>query len=162
MAISVKLTDRLKKIAAFIENGSAVADIGTDHGYLPVYLAQNGLARHIIASDISAGSLSAARRSADKYGVSDQILFITASGLSGVKEAEVDTVVISGVGGETIIGILKDAPWTRRQGISLILQPQTKKDVLFEWLRENGYVIRDSAQALERGRSYIIILAAGV
>ena len=157
----IKLHARLNKIADFIERGSAVADIGTDHGFLPVYLAQNGLARHIIASDISAGSLSAARRSAGKYEVSDKIKFVTAPGLSGISEAEVDTVVISGLGGETIIGILKDAPWTRRQGTRLILQPQTKKDILCEWLRENGYFIRCSEQVFERGRFYTVILANG-
>jgi tRNA (adenine22-N1)-methyltransferase len=113
-------------IASFIHRGASVADIGTDHGFLPVYLAQNGLARSIIASDISAGSLEAARRSATNYGVSDKITFIVAPGLSGIKETDVDTIVIAGLGGETIAAILNEAPWTRYSDIKLILQPQSK------------------------------------
>ena len=145
-------------VAGFIKEGALVADIGTDHGHIPVYLAQNGIAHRIIASDMSAGSLSAARRSALKYGVEDKISFVVAPGLEGIGETEVDTIVIAGVGGETIIGILADAPWTKRFGISLILQPQTKIAELCAWLRDNGYIIRDEETMRDRGRSYTVFL----
>ena len=151
-----KLPERLKTIAGFIGPGASVIDVGTDHGYLPVYLAQTESARRIIASDISAGSLGAARRAAEKYGLSDRIEFIVAPGLTGVSEADVDTIVIAGMGGETIAGILEASPWAvncRR----IILQPQTKIEELRCWLRENGYAIQEEKQARDRGRDYTVL-----
>ena len=137
-----------------------MADIGTDHGYLPVFLAQSGLARRIVASDSSAGSLGAARRSAAKRGVEGDITFIVAQGLDGVADMDIDTVVIAGMGGETISGILEDAPWTK-SGVRLILQPQTKLGHLEDFLRENGYVIREMIMTHDRGRDYTVLLAEG-
>ena len=158
-AKQIKLSERLGTIAGFIEKGSAVADIGTDHGFLPVYLAQRGLAHPIIASDISSESLKAALGSAVKYGVADRISFITAPGLAGINEAEVDTIVLSGMGGETISQILAQAPWTKQHGTRLILQPQTKIGKLCSWLRGNGYDLCDAALACEKGRLYTVMLA---
>ena len=157
----LKLPARLRVIAGFIEKGAAVADIGTDHGYLPVYLAQNGLARSIIASDISTGSLKSAHRSADKYGVADKITFVVAPGLSGINKADVDTVVISGLGGESIAEILKDSTWIKHSGARLILQPQSKLNKLCCFLRDNDYSIHDARLASDSGRFYVVILAGG-
>ena len=154
----LKLSGRLKTVAGFIEKGSCVADIGTDHGHIPVYLAQTGLAKRIIASDMSAGSLGAARRTAEKHSVADKMTFVVAPGLEGICETDVDTIVISGMGGETIIGILAAAPWTKRFGINLILQPQTKIDVLCAWLSDNGYIISNTEYAKDRGRTYTVFL----
>jgi len=158
MERTIKLSNRLKTIAGFIRQGAAIADIGTDHGFLAVYLAQTGLARRIIASDISSGSLKSARRSAEKYGVSDKITFIVADGLKGVCETDVDTIVIAGVGGETIEGILKDVEWTKN-GKWLILQPQSKIDVLCRFLYESGYIIHKTEFAQDKGRTYTVMLA---
>jgi len=155
------LQNRLGAIAGFIEKGSRVADVGTDHGLIPVYLAQNGIARRIIATDISDGALSAAIRSAAKYGVSDMITFIRTPGLAGISEREADTVVISGMGGETIAGILEDATWTKNPGVRLILQPQTKIGELCRRLNENGYALNDAKIAREKGKLYIVMLAGG-
>jgi len=157
MERAVKLPNRLKMISGFIEDGASVIDVGTDHGFLPAYLAHKGAMRRIIASDKSAGSLGAARRSAEKYGVSDKIEFLVAPGLDGVADADVDTIVVAGVGGETIIGILEGAPWTKR-GKRLILQPQTKIDDLRRFLLENGYAIRETGQTQDRGRTYTVMV----
>ena len=157
----IKLSERLQAIAGFIEKGSSVADIGTDHGYLPVYLAQTGTARRVIASDISEGSLKTARASARKHGLSDMIRFVLASGLAGVAESEADTIVIAGLGGETIAAILEDAPWTRREDVSLILQPQTKVSELCLYLRLHGYSLRGAKLALDGGRLYVVLLVSG-
>jgi tRNA (adenine22-N1)-methyltransferase len=145
-------------VAGFIENGASVVDVGTDHGLLPVFLARNGLARNIVASDISEGSLAAARRSAAKYGVTEKIKFVAAPGLKGAQDTDVDTVVIAGVGGETIIRILADAPWVKSRGARLILQPQTKSGELCRWLRDNGYAIRDAELVRDSGRFYTVML----
>jgi len=153
----IKLPERLNELVYFICEGATVADIGTDHGFLPVYLAQTGLARRIIASDISAGSLEAARRTAGKFGVTEKITFIVAPGLDGITQADVDTIVIAGMGGETIVSILEGALWTKQRGLKLILQPQSKIDVLFRFLYDNGYTIHNTKQVQNRKRQYTII-----
>jgi len=148
-------------IAGYINKDATVADIGTDHGLLPAYLAQNGLARDIIATDVSAQSLESAHRTAEKYGVAHLITFIVAQGLEGIGRKAADTIVISGLGGETIAGILRDAPWTKKNEVSMVLQPQTKTAELCRWLRESGYNIRDARVALENDRYYVVILVKG-
>ena len=158
---SLKLPDRLMTIAGFIRAGSSVADIGTDHGLLPVYLAVNGLAQRITASDISAGSLDSARRSAVAYGVAGAITFVNAPGLDGVNETDTDTIVIAGLGGETIADILRHAPWVKKNGVSLILQPQSKIEELCRWLRESAFIIRGAKLALDNGRYYVVMLVTG-
>ena len=156
---TIKLSERLSAIAKYIEKGASVADIGTDHGHLPVYLAQNSLARSIYATDISAGSLKKALDTAAIYGVADKISFIVAPGLEGIYGAEADTIVLSGLGGETIAHILAAAPRLEYPYARFILQPQTKMGELCLWLRWNGFVIRDASLARDRGKFYIIILA---
>lgn len=159
MSELIKLPDRLQSIADFIDKGSNVIDVGTDHGYLPVYLAQSGLARHIMASDISAKSLETARRTASKYGVVERIEFIEAPGLKGIYEEDVDTVVISGLGGETIAKIIKDTPWTKRCETKLILQPQSKVEELCEFLRTSGYAFKDADVVVDNSKYYVVIYA---
>jgi len=158
----IKLTTRLKALTVLIEDGASVADIGTDHGYLPVYLAQKGSAEHIIASDISAASLKAAQRSADKYNVTDSISFRVAPGLDGINRDDVDTVIIAGLGGETIRGIIKDAPWTKSRCVTLILQPQSKVDILFRFLYDNGYEIKKVIYVFDANKRYTIIWCHGI
>jgi len=157
----LRLPDRLLVIAELIGEGAAVADIGTDHGFLPVYLAQKGFARSIIASDISAGSLESARRTAAYYGVTDKIEFAVARGLDGLDETKADTIVISGLGGETIMGILNEAPWTMHPSVNLILQPQSKINELCGFLRERRYNLHDVRLAYNNGRYYTVLYIQG-
>lgn len=142
----------------YISSGASVADIGTDHGYLPVFLAQTGIAKRIIATDISVASLEAAKNSAKKYNVTDAIEFIVAPGLSAITNKDADTIVISGMGGETIIDILKAAPWTIDGNIKLILQPQTKTALLCRFLYDSAYKIDKTLSIKDRGKRYTIIL----
>ena len=155
----IKLSNRLQTIADIVEKDASVIDVATDHGHLPVYLALTGLARRIIASDMSAGSLEAAHRTAAKFGVTDKIKFIVAPGLAGIDEDDVETIVIAGVGGETILGILDDAPWTKR-GKKLVLQPQTKIETLRCWLKDAGYAIQEEKLVADKGRTYTVLIAS--
>jgi len=159
--IFMKLSKRLKAIADYIKPGANVVDIGTDHGYLPVYLIVKNLANKVIASDISAASLSAAKRLADDYFVSDKIIFKVASGLCGIKPGEVDTVVISGLGGETIAYIINEYPSFNTENIAFILQPQSKLDILYRFLYNNGYNIEHIKYLHDKGKRYNIIKVTG-
>jgi len=157
----IKLSKRLKAIADLIRKDATVADIGTDHGYLPVFLAQTGTAKRIIASDISTASLSAACRSAMEYDVTENITFLVAPGLDGITRADADTIIIAGLGGETILSILENAPWTKSHDVTLILQPQTKIALLCRFLYDNGYEIKQTKSVLEKRKRYTVILVTG-
>jgi len=154
----INLSDRLKALANYIDENASVADIGTDHGFLPVHLVQNKSVKRVIASDISAAALAAARRTASEANVTDLITFVVAPGLEGIAHSDVDTVVIAGMGGETILGILRDATWTKREKIKLILQPQSKIDLLSRFLYDSGYNIKETKIIYDRGKQYTIML----
>jgi tRNA (adenine22-N1)-methyltransferase len=155
---SIKLSNRLQALADFVDIGVSVADIGADHGYLSVYLAQNNKAARIIASDISAASLSAARRFADEYNVTEAITFMVTPGLDGITAADADTIVIAGMGGETILQVLENAPWTKSEAVTLILQPQSKIDLLCRFLYDSGYEIKETKSVVDKGKSYTILV----
>lgn len=148
------LSNRLQAIAAFIRSGSRMSDVGTDHGYLPLWLAENGVCASIIASDIRTGPLKTAMRNAALAGLGEAIDFRLCAGLEGYAPDETDTIVIAGMGGETIMAILSAAPWAREK--TLILQPQTKQPRLRVWLSENGYAVEDAALVYDTGRIYVI------
>jgi len=156
---TIKLPRRLRAVAELISVNAVVADIGTDHGLLPVYLALTGHARQVFASDISDDSLNAARRLAAKYNVSNKITFINAPGLNGIAQSGVDTIVIAGLGGETIVDILNKTPWQKRQNVKLILQPQSKLYILARFLYNNDYTISQTKTVIDKGRQYAILHA---
>ena len=153
------LQPRLALLASLVPAGASVADVGTDHGYLPVYLLQKSAISHAIASDINALPLEHARRTANAYGVTQGIDFRLCAGLDAIEAREVDTVVIAGMGGETIIEILKNAPWTREK--RLLLQPMTKPEVLRVWLSENAYAITQERLVRDKDTLYAVLCAAG-
>ena len=157
----IKLSTRLKALAELIKDGSSVIDVGSDHGYLPVHLAQNDTSKRIFASDISEASLSAAHRSAKLYNVTEAITFLVADGLHGINPTDVDTIVIAGMGGETIVGILQGATWTNCADMNLILQPQSKRNILFRYLYDNGYEIKKVIPVTDNRKHYTVISAGG-
>lgn len=155
----IQLSKRLSCIAEFVKTGACVIDIGTDHGYLPVYLAQTGKAQSIIAADINVGPLARARASALEYGVTDRIAFLHTNGLEGVLPSQIDTIIIAGMGGETIQGILAASEWALHTE-RLILQPQSKVAELNIWLNQNNMEIVDASLVEEDARLYIIYLVS--
>ena len=150
------MTERLKMITDLVSPGRGVIDVGTDHGAVPVELALRGYPGTIIASDINAGPLSAAERLAEEQGVSERIRFMIADGLSGCGPADVDTVVIAGMGGDLICSIIDAAEWLCRPGMHLILQPMTKAEILRYYLVNNGFAIIEEKTVRENGRLFQI------
>ncbi len=153
------MNKRLKKIYEFISNGLGLVDVGTDHGYLPVYLAQNGYTGNIIATDIRPKPLAAARRSALAAGQSERISFLLCDGLELCPPDKVDTIVIAGMGGDTICGILDRAEWSWNSRYLHIYQPMTKPQVLRYWLIYNGFEILSEALVKDSGVIYPVIAA---
>lgn len=154
------LQPRLHLLARLVPEGCRLTDVGTDHGYLPVALLQQGRITAAIASDIGAEPLEHARRTAMQYGV-DGMDFRLCAGLSGVAPEETDVIVIAGMGGETIISILQDAPWTADGRHRLLLQPMTKAAALRHWLADNGYTFTDEHLVEDKGRIYPILCVKG-
>ena len=154
------LQPRLHMLARLVPEGCRLTDVGTDHGYLPVALLQQGRITAAIASDIGAEPLEHARRTAMQYGV-DGMDFRLCAGLSGVAPEETDVIVIAGMGGETIISILQDAPWTADGRHRLLLQPMTKAAALRHWLADNGYTFTDEHLVEDKGRIYPLLCVEG-
>ena len=154
------LQPRLHMLARLVPEGCRLTDVGTDHGYLPVALLQQGRISTAIASDIGAEPLEHARRTAMQYGV-DGMDFRLCAGLSGVAPEETDVIVIAGMGGETIISILQDAPWTADGQHRLLLQPMTKAAALRHWLADNGYTFIAEHLVEDKGRIYPILCVEG-
>jgi tRNA (adenine22-N1)-methyltransferase len=154
----VKLSDRLQKIADFIEPGESVADIGTDHGFLPAALWASGKSPYVILSDINTGPIEKARANLDKYFPEKEFDIRIGNGLHPLKTAEVDTVVIAGMGGLLIADILGDDPEKTKTFKKFILQPRTAQNKLRAWLLENGFEIKE--EALVREGEYICEIIA--
>ncbi len=133
-----KISKRLCTAASFVRDGAVVADIGTDHAYLPIYLALNGKIKRAYASDINVGPIERANENVEKYGLKNIIKTKVCAGLDGIENVSPSDIVICGMGGELIVKILENSPYIRQKGIRLILQPMTHVEELREYL-QNGF-----------------------
>lgn len=156
--MSIPISDRLLACSAFVNPGDRVADVGCDHGYLGIYLLKRNIARHIYASDLREGPLQSARDNASLYGVEDHIDFFLSDGLQGVPQ-DFDTLVCAGMGAETMISILKAAPWLKQKGYRLILQCQIKTCLLRQYLSQEGFRILEE-QVLRDGKFLYTVMEA--
>ena len=156
----MELSPRLDAIARQVPQGARLADIGTDHGYLPVWLLMRGTIERAIAADLREGPLGRARKTARQYGQSEKISFRLCDGLTDIDPDEVDVITIAGMGGETIATILEAAPWTRQDKL-LILQPMTGAPRLRPWLQRHGYSILAETICREGKKYYSIWMVKG-
>ena len=153
------MSNRLELIASFVKNGIGVADVGTDHGYIPVMLVKRGYKGNIIATDINEGPLNKAKQRLIEADCEEAVELILCNGLDGCESGKIDTIIVAGMGGDTITGILDRAEWCAREDIKLILQPVTKPEILRYWLVNNDFRITNEAQVEENGTVYQIICA---
>lgn len=136
--MNIPLSPRLRACCNFITPGHRVADVGTDHGYLGIWLLQQGICPSVIASDIGEGPLSAAKTNAQRFGLTDKMQFCLSDGVQNIPR-DFDTLVIAGMGAQTMIHILENAAWLA--GRTLVLQPQNKAHLLRAWLSKHGWHI---------------------
>lgn len=160
MEPKLTLQPRLRAIADLVPAGSKLADIGTDHGYIPAMLLLEERVVSAIASDIGAEPLAHARRTAQQYGVLERMELRLCDGLCDFAPEEADCVVIAGMGGDNIAAILGAAPWTKN-GCTLLLQPMSKAEVLRRWLSENGYCVTAEQLVADKGVLYPILTVRG-
>jgi tRNA (adenine22-N1)-methyltransferase len=153
-----KLTPRLKAVAGLVRLGVIVADIGTDHAYLPVYLVSKGLNPLAYACDVAEGPLLSAEQTVKRFNAFEKVKLIKADGLCGVDYA--DDVVIAGMGGELIAAILARCEFIINKAVSLVLQPMTAAPELRNYLCQAGFEIKKELVVREGEKLYVVISAS--
>lgn len=142
--MKIPVSSRLLACAAYVGKGERVADIGCDHGYLGIYLLQNGIAESIIAADIRPIPLESAIRNAVKFGCREKMSFYLSDGVKKIPH-DFDTMICAGMGADTMISILASAPWLKNEHYRLILQCQSKTHELRRYLSDNGWYLSHEA-----------------
>ena len=150
----VKISNRLTTAAALVTQGYTLADVGTDHGYIPIYLLQQEKIPSAIAMDINEGPLERAKEHIALYGLQAYIQTRLSDGVAALKPGEVEAVLIAGMGGGLVIHILQDGEQVCRTAKELILQPQSEIERVREFLREEGYTILAEDMVYEDGKFY--------
>lgn len=135
----VKLTKRLNAVASLVSLGSSVADVGCDHGYVPVYLVKNNIAVSCVAMDINEKPLASCERLVKEEMLEEKIKTRISNGLEKLEKGECDTVIIAGMGGELIVDIISRCSFSNE--LHFILQPMTHPEYVRKYLYDNGYEI---------------------
>ena len=158
-----KLSKRLETVASFVPTGAVVADIGSDHAYLPCYLVHKGIISRAIAGEVVKGPYESAVRQVRTEGLVDQITVRLANGLAAIEEADhIDTITIAGMGGPLIVSILEKHPEALKNVTRLILQPNIHAKVIREWALANGWAILDEVILEEDEKIYeVLVLQRG-
>lgn len=155
----ISLGPRLLCAASFIRCRTKIVDIGTDHAYLPAYLIENGIADSVLACDIGVMPLKNAENTVKAHSLGDRISLRISDGLREVSSDEADEITICGMGGTLMTEILEAAPWVKKAGMHLILQPMTHSEDVRSYLAQNGFLIEDEKFVVDAGKTYCCISA---
>lgn len=155
----MQLSERLSSVASMVTAGNCLADVGTDHGYVPIYLYERQIIPRAIAMDVNKGPLERARVHIAEYGFQNKIETRLSDGLAALKPGEADSVTIAGMGGPLIIRILSAYPEVTASLKELILQPQSEISEVRVWLGEQGYEIVEEHMVFEDGKYYSMFKA---
>ena len=156
---TMELSIRLKAIASMVDECTSVVDVGTDHGYVPIYLVKNNVIKIAIASDINKGPVEKAKKNIHSNNLHHQVTCRLGSGLSTVNKGEVQVAIIAGMGGNLIRDILETDLDVVKQLKYMILQPVQNAEILREYLYNTGYDILDEEICYEDDKFYEIIKA---
>lgn len=150
----IKISERLKAAAALVGSGNVLADVGTDHGYVPIYLVEQKRIPRAIAMDINRGPLERAREHIALYGMGAYIQTRISDGVAALAPREADSILIAGMGGGLVLHILSEGALVCREAKELILQPQSELARVREYLEECGYVTDMEDIIKEDGKYY--------
>jgi tRNA (adenine22-N1)-methyltransferase len=159
MTENVKLSQRLATIAGYVPAGSRVADIGSDHALLPVFLCQSGKASYAVAGELNVGPYKAAKQQVEAAGLAKHIQVRQGNGLSVLQPGEVDTITIAGMGGSLIARILSEGQPLLDGVCRLVLQPNVAEDAVRRWLEEQGWFLSAEDILEEDGKIYEVLVA---
>lgn len=155
----IKPDERLLCAASFVRHGSIVADVGTDHAYLPIWLLHRGICTSAVATDIAKGPILRAKENIETAGMSDKIFTLHTDGLCGAEAYYPTDIVICGMGGELIVKIISAAEFVKNEKIRLILQPMTRGEILRKYLLDGGFNIISEKLSKAENRVYQCICA---
>ena len=162
----MELSKRLQAVADLVSEGMSVADVGTDHGYIPIYLIETGKCKKALAMDVNEGPLFRAKEHIAEHGLSEQIQTRLSDGVRALEKGECDCVVIAGMGGALTIKILEEGRAIFEGLKEFVLQPQSELFKVRKYLCENGYQIIAEDMVLEDGKFYpmmkVLYVGAGV
>ena len=157
--MKIPISKRLLCCAQYVDPGARVADIGTDHGYLGIYLLEHGLAEHVLACDLRPMPLQKAQENAARFGAGARMTFLLSDGMAALTPDAADTIVCAGMGGDLIVRILSACEWVRSDRYCLILQPQSAGQALRLWLAENGFRVERETLVKDGGFLYTVLSA---
>ena len=155
----LNLGERMMMAAKMVRKGSVVADIGTDHAYLPAYLVLNGISPSALACDLRKGPLDNAKKTVEQYGISDKITLRLSDGFDKIEPFEADDFILCGMGGTLMAELLSRAYWLRDSKKRIILQPQSHAEDVRKFLIENGFSIICEDACIDTGKLYCAMAA---
>ncbi len=153
------LSKRLLSASTLVRQGAYLADIGTDHAYLPIFLLSEGKISRAVCADINKGPLESAMRNAAESGLSEKIEFVLTDGAVGLEGKGISDYTICGMGGELIADIIKRSPHLKDSSVRLILQPMSKQAHLRRALAEFGFEVRAERYSHDAGKYYLCLAA---
>lgn len=157
VGVGMRLSRRLETVISFVETGSKIADVGTDHGYVPIALAERGIASHGVAMDVRVGPLERAKEHIGQHGMEQMIETRLSDGVEKLEAGEADTVIAAGMGGELVIHILEDGKRLWGDVRHWILSPQSEIEKVRSFLGENGFLIDREDMVEEDGKYYTVM-----
>lgn len=150
----IQLSERLTAVARLVTRHGTLADVGTDHGYIPVFLTGEKKISHAIAMDVNQGPLRRASEHIRQYGMERQIETRLSDGLAALQPGEADSIVIAGMGGNLMKRILTEGREKARSAKELILQPQSELPEFRRFLWQEGYTCQEEDMVQEDGKYY--------
>ena len=155
----MQLSKRLTAVAQMVTEGSRLADVGCDHGYIPITLITEGRIPHAIAMDINRGPLERARQNIEQFAAAQYIETRLSDGVAALHPGEVDSVIIAGMGGNLMMRILEKGRDVFDTAKEMILQPQSEIAGVRHYLQDHGYRITDENMVFEDGKYYVMMKA---
>ena len=152
----MKLSKRLETVASMVTKGNRAADVGCDHGFVPIFLVESGISPLAVAADVRPGPLSRANEHIKEHRLEEKIQTRLSDGLANIKPGEADSLIMSGIGGILMMRLLQDEEQTAKSFKELILSPQSELFDVRRYLVSNGYLIEYEHMLCDEGKYYFI------
>lgn len=153
----MKLSNRLEMVVSFVMPGNSAADVGTDHGHVPVELVRRGIVTHAIAMDVRKGPLSKAEENIQAAGMKESVEIRLSDGVNKLNPGEAESVIIAGMGGELVIHILEEGHHMWDTVKQWVLSPHSEIHKVREWLENHGFRIVKEDMVFEEGKFYTVL-----
>jgi tRNA (adenine22-N1)-methyltransferase len=155
----INLSERMLMAAKMVRKGHSIADIGTDHAYLPAYLVLNGTTSKALACDVRKGPLDNAKKTVETYGLGNKITLRLSDGFDEIEPFEADDFIMCGMGGTLMEQLVSRTPWLKDKSKRIIVQPQSHAEDIRRFFVENGFEILCEDACVDSGKLYCAMVA---